>query len=148
MGGTFYVGWLQLNAVKMNLGLDKNRISNDRMFYNVGDAWQQTQVQGSWMIRPVMMSALDPFAGLPETTSPELVLFPNPAADEVRLRSTGEAPATVELLDATGRRVVVERYLPEGIVSLAGLAGGVYIVRALDPHGRSIAQERLVVQRR
>jgi len=149
VGGTFYVGWTQTNAVKMNLGMDMNRVNNDRMFYNTGNAWQQSAIQGSWMLRPVMVSAVDPFAGIDDRRSAiSMELFPNPAADEVRLRFTGDAPAAIELLDATGRRVAMERYRTDGIIAISGLADGLYVVRAQDAHGRPLATERLIVQRR
>ncbi len=148
VGGTFYVGWTQTNAVKMNLGLDKNRVNNDRMFYNVGDVWQQSQAPGSWMMRPVMVSTVDPFASVPEPESiSTMELFPNPATDEVRIRFTGGAPRTIELMDATGRRVSTERYRTDGVISVNGLSEGLYVVRALDTDGRTLAQQRLIVQR-
>ena len=147
VGGTFYVGWTQTNAVKMNLGLDKNRVNSDRMFYNVGDTWQQSQAPGSWMIRPVMVSTVDPFAGIAEPVTTGMEIFPNPATDEVRMRFTGAMPQTIQLLDATGRQVSAERYRMEGTIPVHGLADGLYVLRALDIHGRALAQERLIVQR-
>ncbi len=146
VGGTFYVGWLQLNAVKMNLGLDKNRVNNDRMFYNVGDTWQQSQAPGSWMIRPVMVGAVDPFAGIPEAHTTVMELFPNPATEEVRLRFTGAMPKTIQLVDATGRQVSTQPYRMEGTIPVRGLADGLYVLRALEKDGRTLAQERLIVQ--
>ena len=147
VGGTFYVGWTQTNAVKMNLGLDKNRVNSDKMFYNVGDTWQQSQAAGSWMIRPVMVSAVDPFAAVRETEVPNtLQLFPNPSSDEVRVRFTGGMPRSIELLDATGRKVLTERYRMDGMIAVDGLAEGLYVVRAVADDGQTLAQERLIVQ--
>lgn len=148
VGGTFYVGWTQTNAVKMNLGLDKNRVNTDRMFYNVGSAWQQSQAPGSWMIRPVMVGPVDPFAAVEEQEMADLRLYPNPAAEEVRCVLTGPAPRTIEVIDATGRRVSGTPYRADGIISVACHAEGIYLVRALDANGRPVAQQRLIVQRR
>ena len=148
VGGTFYVGWTQTNAIKMNLGLDKNRVNNDRMFYNVGEVWQQSQAPGSWMMRPVMVNVVDPFASVPEATSASAMeLFPNPAMDEVRVRFTGIAPHTIQLLDAIGRTVSNVRYRADGAIFVGGSAKGLYVVRALDADGRALAQQRLIVQR-
>ena len=52
--GTFYVGWEQITNDLLNIGLDKNSISNQYMFYNVGGGWVNSQFPGSWMIRPVV----------------------------------------------------------------------------------------------
>ena len=38
VGGTFYVGWVQTNDTRMNLGMDKDRNNQDKMFYKVGGA--------------------------------------------------------------------------------------------------------------
>ncbi len=147
VGGTFYVGWTQTNPVKMNLGLDKNRVNNDRMFFNVGDTWQQSQIQGSWMVRPVMVSPVDPFAAVPEPIEAAMELYPNPAMNEVRMRFVGEAPRTIDVMDATGRLVSTERYQADGVISVGDLAEGLYVLRALSADGRVLAQERLIIQR-
>ena len=34
--GTFYVGWEQITEDLLNIGLDKNNVSNSYMFYNIG----------------------------------------------------------------------------------------------------------------
>ena len=70
-----------------------------------------------------------------------------PATDEVRIRFTGGAPQTIELMDATGRRVSTERYRTDGAISVNALSEGLYVVRALDTDGRTLAQQRLIVQR-
>jgi len=95
-----------------------------------------------------MVNAVDPFASVPETTSANTMeLFPNPATDEVRMRFTGVAPRTVQLLDATGRTVYDERFRADGAIFVGDLAEGLYVVRALDTYGRALAQQRLIVQR-
>ena len=91
---------------------------------------------------------MDPFAGVPEASGQSVMeLFPNPATDEVRIRFTGNAPRTIEVTDATGRRVSAERYRADGAISVSGLSDGLYVVRALDTDGRALAHQRLIVQR-
>ena len=48
------MGWEQTSDDLLNLGLDKNNISNQYMFYNIGSGWLNSQFSGSWMIRPVL----------------------------------------------------------------------------------------------
>ena len=38
----------------LNVGLDKNLLSNQYMYYNIGSGWTNSQFPGSWMIRPVL----------------------------------------------------------------------------------------------
>lgn len=147
VAGSFYVGWSQTNAIKMNLGLDKNRVNNDRMYYNVGNGWVQSSTQGSWMIRPVMVSAVDPYAGVeaPER-DPSMLVFPNPSTGAVNIRLSGASLSTIEVTDITGR--VIERQRWNGAdLRVEGLSPAVYLVRAVDQQGHPISQQRLVVQR-
>lgn len=149
VGGTIYVGWVQTNSVKMNLGLDKNRVNNDRMFYNVADTWQQSQIQGSWMIRPVMVSEVDPFAGIPTPASPQddMRIYPDPAQDVFTVvLPDAPAGARMELVDAIGRTVLAAPLLNGTPVSLQGAAPGLYVVRVLDAQGRPLARRTLIVQ--
>jgi hypothetical protein len=148
VGGTFYVGWIQTNAVAMNLGIDKNRVNNDRMFYNVGNGWTQSQVQGSWMIRPVMVSTVDPFAGVAEqAVSAPMAIHPNPAATELWVRPSDVSAAMVEILDATGRTALRTEFREGAPIALSALSPGPYLVRTLNASGRTLEQQRLIVQR-
>ena len=52
--GDFYIGWEQLSDDLLNVGLDKNLISNQYMYYNIGSGWTNSQFSGSWMIRPIL----------------------------------------------------------------------------------------------
>jgi hypothetical protein len=148
VSGTFHVGWQQTSAVKMNLGFDKNRDNSSRQFYYVDGSWTQSQLTGTWMLRPVMVSATDPFAGVDEPTAEQAVLrlFPNPAQDSFTVRYQGPA-AVVELLDPTGRVLGRERWRAELPWSMREAAPGLYLVRVLAADGRMLAQERLVLQR-
>ena len=37
-----FIGWEQYYDEIINVGLDKNTINNDRMFYNLGAGWNQS----------------------------------------------------------------------------------------------------------
>lgn len=69
----------------------------------------------------------------------------------LRIRSSRERRATVDVVDVLGRRVSAERAerIGEGVVSLAvrvgGIPGGVYVARVRD--GASVAVTRFVVLR-
>lgn len=150
VGGTFYVGWVQTNDTRMNLGLDKNRDNQDKMFFRVGQSWQSSAQQASWMIRPVMASAVDPFAGVeePQAAPRGLRPFPNPASDAFRLDAEELGPQVAELLlkDAMGR--TVRRWHGSAqAFSVEDVAPGLYIVELVGRQGGAIAQGRLVVQR-
>lgn len=148
--GTIYVGWVQTNAVRMNLGFDRNRNNRPKIFYSVGGGFLNTSFSGSLMMRPVVVSAVDPWAGIVahEAAPGELLIFPNPASDAVRIAVAGDMPsrAAVQCLDATGRMVWSERMNGADVFSTAAIANGMYVVRVLDAQGAIHAQGRLVVQ--
>ncbi len=50
----FYVGWRQRSESFLNAGLDVNTPHAGRQFYWLNGEWQQSQVDGSVMIRPVV----------------------------------------------------------------------------------------------
>ena len=152
VAGTIYVGWVQTNSVVMNLGFDRNRNNRSKIFFNDGSGFSNTSFNGSLMMRPVMVAAVDPFTGIEEPLLEpnELVLYPNPAQDLVRLvLASGPLPSrsVVECYDATGR-VVLATALDEGAgFATSTLAPGLYVVRVNDASGLNLAQGRLVVQR-
>lgn len=67
-------------------------------------------------------------------------IYPNPAVDEVKI----DAPFAVNITiaDVTGR-VVISR-LQTNTVSLAGLAGGVYLFRIMNKDGQVVKTEKVV----
>jgi hypothetical protein len=108
VNGTFYVGWVQTNDTRMQLGFDMNRDNHDKMYFNTGVFWENSAQQGSWMIRPVMVAAVDPYIGIeePAATDAALRIWPNPASDAFQVGATsGAAPASIDLMDPTGRMI-------------------------------------------
>ncbi|MCB0768788.1 MAG: T9SS type A sorting domain-containing protein [Flavobacteriales bacterium] len=149
--GTIYIGWIQTNTAAMNLGFDKNRNNRTKIFYRTGGSWTNTSFEGSLMMRPVFIAALDPWAGVEEegTVGHGLIVYPNPASELFRVKVEGEVArrSTVVCQDATGRLVLQEPYVEGGAIPTSGLSPGVYVVRVNEPSGTSVAQGRLVVQR-
>jgi hypothetical protein len=147
--GTFYVGWVQTNAIKMNVGFDRNRDNSDRIFYKVNGPFANTSFEGSLMLRPVMVSAVDPWANVPEAEAPDaLEVYPNPANEEVFIRFNGaEQGVVVEVCDAMGRMVERPVLRADKPIGVSGLAPGIYVLRVFEEGGRVLGQERMIIQR-
>jgi len=79
LSGTFYVGWIQYTADLLNIGFDRNTQNNGKMFFNVGNGWSQSQIPGSWMIRPVVGSKNGLLEVKEEVQSAEFKVYPNPS---------------------------------------------------------------------
>jgi hypothetical protein len=148
--GTIYIGWIQTNTAAMNLGFDKNRNNRTKIFYRTGGSWTNTSFEGSLMMRPVFIAALDPWASVEEAgaVGHGLIVYPNPAREMFRVKVEGEVArrSTVVCMDATGRLVMQESYVEGGTIPTTGLSPGVYLVRVNEPTGAMVAQGRLVVQ--
>jgi hypothetical protein len=100
------------------------------------------------MIRPVMVAAVDPYAGVDEPgAAPNWTVYPNPARGYFRVEwPQGTVSARVELMDPMGRLV---RQWPAGAeeFSLQGVVPGPYLVRLSTPAGEPLGHGRLIVQR-
>ena len=86
VGTKFHVGWRQLDAVRLNAGLDRNIDNSSTIRYSVdgGFTWLTSPFPGSAMIRPIFSTALD--TTLAQTTiveEKEITLYPNPTSDVV-----------------------------------------------------------------
>ncbi|MBK6341101.1 MAG: T9SS type A sorting domain-containing protein [Flavobacteriales bacterium] len=147
--GTIYVGWVQTNNVKLNVGFDRNRNNQDKLFRRLTLNFGPSTQQGSLMLRPVFVAAVDPFASVPEETDgPGMLLFPNPANEVVMARTSIQLEgARLMISDAMGRIVSDERFKENRFVDVSALANGLYVARLSSADGALIAQERLLIQR-
>ena len=78
---TFYIGWRQSSAERLNIGFDKNVNRKQDIYYNLGTGFQNTIFDGSLMMRPVFTSAMDNVASFPNFKEDDsnMMIFPNPA---------------------------------------------------------------------
>jgi hypothetical protein len=129
--GTYYFGWIQNLSTVLNLGLDLNtEVDPSRKFFNVTGNWQNSAIDGAWMIRPVFSSTpID--VGINDVKDDSAVtLYPNPANDIVNIDINQKlrAEMTMEIIDVTGR-VVVDRMPLGSSFSVRELSDGLYFVR-------------------
>jgi hypothetical protein len=86
VGTKFHIGWRQLDAVRLNAGLDRNIDNSSKIRYSVdgGFTWLTSPFPGSAMIRPVFSTALDTtLAVINSEKEKEIILYPNPTTDVV-----------------------------------------------------------------
>ena len=134
---SFYIGWQQLSDKILGIGLDRNTISNDKMFYNVNGSWQKSGILGSWMIRPIMS---DIVFGLPTKevlSEKEIQIFPNPSNGNFQI--TGllkENIKSFKLIDLAGREVpLIENNL---VFSTIRNLQGVFFIEIISKSGNLI----------
>jgi Secretion system C-terminal sorting domain len=146
VNGNFYVGWRQVSETFLNAGFDLNTLNNGKQFYWLNGNWNQSQVQGSLMIRPVVGSPV-------RTTSIQdivaknstLRIWPNPVRDHINvdpgdfLQNTSQP--TIKILDIRGSEVMKISFSEQFDVS--SLPDGIYFI-ILNINGKLIKQNRFV----
>lgn len=146
---TFYVGWTQTTADKMNLGFDRNNNNGDKIFFNTSNQFFPTSFEGSLMMRPVFISEKeDPWLGTEENAITELdfIIHPNPSNGQVFLSLEGQIGSLqVELLDIQGR-MIQDFTSVQGTVDLSSMSDGLYLLRVINPRSGASGVRRLLLQ--
>ena len=142
---TFYIGWRQSSADRLNIGFDKNVNRKQDIFYNLGTGFQNTIFDGALMMRPVFTSAMDNVASMPvlENKNYRLKLFPNPANQFVTIdiESNGE----VEVFDLHGRRIFSHFISDKFQLNIQDWDNGIYLVQLTAPSGKKLV-EKIIIQ--
>jgi len=127
---SFFVGWKQVDAVRYNLGLDRNLDHADEIFYSVdfGGTWQNPPFSGSAMLRPIYSTALDNVLNLP---GPEEVknyrIFPNPVLHQAIIESPYSDEKGYDVFALTGQKMVE---ISTNLIDASKLAPGYYLIQS------------------
>ena len=145
----FYVGWKQRSETFLNAGFDVNTLPAGKQFFWLNGEWQQSQVNGSIMIRPVV-------GDLPKVTSVNdtyyinnnrISLWPNPATDYINI-DRGELELSgltyVTVMDIYGRELLKVPFSER--IDISSLHDGIYIV-ITSLNGKPVGYNRLIKTR-
>jgi hypothetical protein len=127
----FYVGWKQRSETFLNAGFDVNSPHNGKQFFWLNGEWQQSQVDGSVMIRPVLGDRLKVTAvnDIHYKGKNLVKIWPNPASDYINV-DRGEqeiyGSCYVSILDLSGRELIKVPYNER--IDISSLLDGMYIV--------------------
>jgi hypothetical protein len=127
---SFFVGWKQVDALRYNLGLDRNIDHSDEIFYSVdfGGTWQNPPFAGSPMLRPIFSTALDAVLNLTSSTEEKKYrVFPNPSNIQAVIESPYPDEEGYLIFGLTGQK----NFEIEGnILHVEGLAPGYYLIKS------------------
>ena len=130
VGTKFHIGWRQLDAVRLNAGLDRNIDNSSKIRYSVdgGFTWLSSPFEGSAMIRPVFSTALDTtLAQIDFIETQDIILYPNPTSDIVHfMENNMEVTYQFVLYNSVGQ-FIESNYASE--VQLSNLDQGIYFVQ-------------------
>ena len=131
--GTFYVGWIQTTDDLLNIGLDRNNVSNNYMYYSTGSSnFLNSQYPGSWMIRPIVSqeSLILNHKDLLSETS----IFPNPFSENLYIESTSSEPRTYSLYNLNGKLIYrIKDSSNKIVIPRSNFSKGMYLLEITSP---------------
>jgi Secretion system C-terminal sorting domain len=107
--GPFYIGWKQVDAVRLNIGFDRNTNSLSNVYFstNNGSSWTQSSIPGggSLMMRPIISTKSNYDLSIKnEIDKQNATIYPNPFDQEISIETNLEE-ISFELYDLNGRKV-------------------------------------------
>lgn len=141
VSGPIFVGIEQYYSQLLNVGLDKNTINNDRMYYNLGLDWNQSncsECSGTWMIRPVFGTLSST-----NTVSSKLKIYPNPSNDYLFVSS--DQKVMFKLYDLNSRLIHSSSQLKSNFtIDVTTISKGVYILQLINDN--SFINRKIIIQ--
>jgi hypothetical protein len=143
---TFYVGWTQTTDGFLNVGLDVNKVNNQKMFFNINGSWQMSSIKGSLMIRPVFGNRIS--TGVKQTiVSQSIRLYPNPASDQVtiEIENKNNIQLHVSFYDLSGK-LLLSSVTSGKPLNISSLENGMYIVRIESGQSTAVFRKLRVIR--
>ena len=144
VSGSVFVGWEQYSENIVNIGLDRNRVNNDRMYYNLGGSWQQSNCadcDGTWMIRPVFGKLSTP-SNSTEFELLSLSIFPNPTSSVVYINY--DESFRVDMYSLSGQQLLSTDFNTSHRINVSDISNGIYILKITAANSSQI--EKLIIQ--
>lgn len=136
VGTTFFVGWRQFDADRLNVGLDRNLDNSDKTFYslNNGVTWVQSSIPGSVMIRPIVSTSMDNELGIREEKNSvsSAIVYPNPTTNEITVKMDNGSFTGLEVYNIQGKLILTSE---NETVQLMDQPAGMYFVRVIGVDG-------------
>jgi len=146
--GNFYVGWMQETQEMLNVGFDMNVDNKNRSFFNKNGYWENTQYEGTLMIRPIFGKMHQiPTNITPNPTSTNLSIYPNPAKENISIKVDDNVDiASVQIINSVGNIVLSQNYYYQETINIQSVPPGFYIVKVCPQKGNCITSKLLIVR--
>ncbi len=142
----FWIGWKQESETFLNAGLDLNTLPAGRQYFLISGSWQQSQIAGTIMMRPVMKGAGSATSSENGVLINDLFrIYPNPTKGEVTLLPSDKAPDDfiIDVISSSGTRVMsLDR---TDHPDLGSLAAGNYMLLVKTRDGRPLSLLRVII---
>ncbi|HCM59365.1 MAG TPA: hypothetical protein DIS74_03135 [Bacteroidales bacterium] len=141
----FWIGWRQETEAFLNAGLDLNTPSDGRQYFSLSGSWQESQVPGTVMMRPVMKGSGTQTSAENGTLINDLFsIYPNPADGYVTIVPSEDAPDDylIDVISVTGALVMTigRSENPD----LSRLAAGSYMLLVKTTDGYPLSLLRVI----
>ena len=142
-GDYFYIGWEQQTNDLLNIGLDKNKLANQYMFYNTGSGWSNSIYPGAWMIRPIV--SMDELVLTQIESKKRLFkVFPNPAKQELNI-IVSTTDNLISIYNLHGKLVKQSFFsITNCKLNITDLASGMYVVEVRSKKGRNF--QKIIIE--
>lgn len=138
---TFYIGWTKTTDDMLNCGFDINNIANENLFINITGQWQQSQIPGALMIRPVF--GYEPAMNLENQIFSSFSIFPNPAADIIFI-DTEKQFEYIEIFDINSRLIFRKKFAQN--LDISTLENGIYFIKLTSKNSSGSVQKLLITR--
>jgi len=148
---SFYIGWDQVNAFVLNIGLDRNYPNgvNPNMAYKMDGRWYPSETKGALMIRPIMGTFLGSPTKLQEVpisiSRVEPNVYPNPSNGEFKTNLTNLKDYNFRLYDIKGSKVC-ELYPEDETFMVPSGLEGFFIFYIENKETRQTFAKKLIIQ--
>lgn len=140
VSGTCWVGVQQMSDLPLGVGLDRNFVNDDFMYYDSLGTWTRIDLNGSLMIRPEAYHGGRFTSGLEKPLDlPEIRIYPNPSYEkQVQIKASTDWPIRrMKLRNMMGQLIFEQNNPPDGRINLpASLRKGFYVWEIQDIKGQ------------
>ena len=137
VNGKFYIGFKQIDPVRLGVGLDRNNDRSEYTYYSVdqGATWSQSAIAGSVMIRPIFSTRMNDEMSVPKFEKLSFDAYPNPTSDQVTIRGEFNGNETFVLRDLTGREILRSQ---EPVLDMSQEPAGMYFIEVQGAYANTI----------
>lgn len=143
VNGTIYVGIMQHEKESINIGFDTSNDNSQYNFYDVGYGWENSEMQGSLMIRPALGSDMTFVKEENVTQNSRLGLYPNPSKNTVNIGELeAEVCEEIMIFDMTGR--LMKHFTNDVNLDVSDLPTGLYMMRVVTGEGKRYTEKFMI----